>query len=56
LEAVALRLFDERGFSDVTVEEIASDAHISVRTFCRYVSAQEDVVRGGEPDNREPPV
>jgi AcrR family transcriptional regulator len=45
LEAVALRLFDQRGVKDVTVDEIVSEAQISARTFYRYFPNKEDVLQ-----------
>jgi AcrR family transcriptional regulator len=45
----AQKLFDERGFEDVTVAEIADAANISVKTLFTYVRSKEELIFGDGP-------
>lgn len=46
ITSVAMRLFLEQGFEQTTIDQIASTAGISRRSFFRYFGTKEDIVLG----------
>jgi AcrR family transcriptional regulator len=44
LERAALKLFEERGYDEATIRDVADAAGMSPRTFFRYFGSKEDVV------------
>jgi AcrR family transcriptional regulator len=50
IQTEALRLFNDQGYGDTTVEQIADAAAISTRTFFRYFPTKEDAVLWDEYD------
>jgi AcrR family transcriptional regulator len=50
IQAEALRLIEQQGYEQTTIEQIADAAAISPRTFFRYFPTKEDVVMWDEYD------
>src|ERR1700712_1667513 len=53
LQQAALSLFDERGFDETTVADIAEAAGLTKRTFFRYFSDKREVLFNGSHELQE---
>jgi AcrR family transcriptional regulator len=53
IEAVALRLFLERGFEAVSIDDIAAAVGMSGRTFFRYYATKDEILRRFQAGLRE---
>lgn len=51
IEAAAFQLFDEQGFEDTTVEQIAAAAGVARRTLFRYYPSKNDIPWGQFDEN-----
>jgi AcrR family transcriptional regulator len=53
IRAAAMRLFAERGYSAVNIDEISEAANVSRTTFFNYFASKEAVIRDPAPGERE---